>query len=73
MTSSEYRDGQEIFLLLTEDQARAALDDWIKGAWKCELRAVRSHKTPGSYVIRTFNAVWAARIVKWHGAKEVKY
>lgn len=70
---AEYKSGQEIYLLLGANQTKAVVEDWLNGGWKCDLWVSRSKKTPGCYVVRTFSAVWAARIVKWHGVKQVKY
>ncbi len=69
----EYKKGQEIFLLLNGDQVRAVLETWVEANWECDLHVCRSRNNPGKYVVRTLNAVWAACIVKWHGAEKVTY
>lgn len=69
----DYRDGQEIFLLLTKEQASAVVEAWIESQWTCDLRVCRSKQKPGMYVVRTFNVVWASYIIKWHGVEQATY
>ncbi len=71
--TEDYRDGQEIFLLLTKEQADAVLEAWVEGAWPCDLHMCRSKRKRGRYVVRTHDVVWASHIVKWHGAEQVTY
>ncbi len=68
-----FKQGQEIFLLLTKEQASSVLESWVEGNWTCDLHVCRSRQKPGMYVVRTFSPMWAAYIIRWHGVEQTTY
>lgn len=73
MSEQDYRQGMEIFLLLNADQVQSVMGTWVDCNWECDLRISRSRQHKGLYVIRTFNLMWANRIIKWYGCEKVTY
>ena len=68
-----YRDGMTIYLLLTADQCRSLVEDWVECNYRCPLHVERSKRNPGKYVVTTKCVLWAVRIIRWHGYEKVSF
>lgn len=70
---TKYQQGDTIWILVTDDQCKSIVSDWMECNYACPLNVSRSTKNKGMYVITTQNLMWACRIVQWIGYKEVTY
>lgn len=72
-TMERYKDGDTIYILLTNIQAESVLTEWLDGNRQCDLHVRRSKKTKGHVIVETLDPYWAARIVDWCGCQKVFY
>lgn len=66
-----YPSGTRFLLLLHHDDVVGILDDWFEGNFSCDLR-IRRAKTKGCVVVETTDALYAARIYRYHPDIRVK-
>ena len=70
--TTDYRDGDTIYLLLPGKEARGMLEDWLRAEdADCDLVVHRSHKNPGCVVVETRCLRWAYRVLRWYRVKQV--
>lgn len=70
---ANYKDGDTIWILVSEEQSKALAADWIESNYVCPLRMERSKKSNGMFVVTTKNLLWACRIIRWIGYQQVTY
>lgn len=71
MDMNGYREGMEVCILLSVEQCRGVVEDWMNCNYDCDLNIRRSKKRQGRFIVTTRSPIWAARIKKWHGCIEM--
>lgn len=70
---NKYKDGDTIFILMTEEQCKSVMREWLEQNYECDLNVMRSQKNKGKFVLKTKSLMWANRIIQWHGYEKVTY
>lgn len=68
-----YKEGDTIFILMTAEQCKSAMTEWLEYNYECDLNVMRSQKNRGQFVLKTKSLMWANRIIRWHGYLKVTY
>ena len=69
----KYKDGNTIFILMTAEQCKSVMREWLEQNYECDLNVLRSQKNKGKFVLKTKSLIWANRIIQWHGYEKVTY
>lgn len=69
----KYKDGDTIFILMTAEQCKSVMREWLERDYECDLNVMRSQKNKGKFVLKTKSLMWANRIIQWHGYEKVTY
>ena len=69
----KYKDGDTIFILMTAEQCKSVMREWLDQNYECDLDVMRSQKNKGKFVLKTKSLMWANRIIQWHGYEKVTY
>ena len=69
----KYKDGDTIFILMTAEQCKSVMREWLERDYECDLNVMRSLKNKGKFVLKTKSLMWANRIIQWHGYEKVTY
>lgn len=69
----KYKDGNTIFILMTAEQCKSVMREWLERDYECDLNVMRSRKNKGKFVLKTKSLMWANRIIQWHGYEKVTY
>lgn len=69
----KYKDGDTIFILMTAEQCKSVMREWLEQNYECDLNVMRSQKNKGKFVLKTKSPMWANRIIQWHGYEKVTY
>lgn len=69
----DYKDGDTIFILMTAEQCKSVMREWLELNYECDLTVTRSLKNKGKFVLKTKSLMWASRIIQWHGYVQVTY
>ena len=69
----KYKDGDTIFILMTAEQCKSVMREWLDQNYECDLDVMRSQKNKGKFVLKTKSLMWANRIIQWHGNEKVTY
>ena len=64
----KYKDGDTIFILMTAEQCKSVMREWLERDYECDLNVMRSQKNKGKFVLKTKSLMWANRIIQWHGS-----
>ena len=48
-----YKEGDTIFILMTAEQCKSAMTEWLEHNYECNLNVMRSQKNKGCFVIKT--------------------
>lgn len=70
---ARYQEGDTIWILVSAEQCRGLIWDWMETNYVCPLHVSKSKKHKGMFVVTTRSLMWASRIVRWIGYKEVTY
>ena len=70
---NKYKDGDTIFVLMTAEQCKSVMREWLEQNYECDLNVMRSQKNKGKFVLKTKSLMWANRIIQWHGYEKVTY
>lgn len=70
---NKYKDGDTIFILMTAEQCKSVMREWLEQNYECDLNVMRSQKNKGKFVLKTNSLMWANRIIQWHGYEKVTY
>lgn len=70
---NKYKDGDTIFILMTAEQCKSVMREWLERDYECDLNVMRSQKNKGKFVLKTKILMWANRIIQWHGYEKVTY
>nr|DAR08170.1 MAG TPA: hypothetical protein [Caudoviricetes sp.] len=70
---NKYKDGDTIFILMTAEQCKSVMREWLEQNYECDLNVMRSQKNKGKFVLKTKSLMWANRIIQWHGYEKVTY
>lgn len=70
---NKYKDGDTIFILMTAEQCKSVMREWLEQNYECDLDVMRSQKNNGKFVLKTKSLMWANRIIQWHGYEKVTY
>ena len=68
-----YKEGDTIFILMTEEQCKSVMREWLEHNYECDLNVMRSQKNKGKFVLKTKSLMWSNRIIQWHGYEKVTY
>ena len=69
----KYKDGDTIFILMTAEQCKSVMREWLERDYECDLNVMRSQKNKGKFVLKKKSLMWANRIIQWHGYEKVTY
>ena len=69
----KYKDGDTIFIVMTAEQCKSVMREWLEQNYECDLNVMRSQKNKGKFVLKTKSLMWANRIIQWHGYEKVTY
>lgn len=69
----DYKDGDTIFILMTAEQCKSVMREWLELNYECDLTVTHSLKNKGKFVLKTKSLMWANRIIQWHGYVQVTY
>ena len=58
----KYKDGDTIFILMTAEQCKSVMREWLEHNYECDLN-----------VLKTKSLMWSNRIIQWHGYEKVTY
>lgn len=70
---NKYKDGDTIFILMTAEQCKSVMREWLEQNYECDLNVMRSQKNKGKFVLKTKSLMWANRIIQWYGYEKVTY
>lgn len=70
---NKYKDGDTIFILMTAEQCKSVMREWLEQNYECDLNVMRSQKNKGKFVLKTKSLMLANRIIQWHGYEKVTY
>ena len=62
----KYKDGDTIFILMTAEQCKSVMREWLEHNYECDLNVMRSQKNKGKFVLKTKSLMWSNRIIQWH-------
>ena len=69
----KYKDGDTIFILMTAEQCKSVMREWLEQNYEGDLNVMRSQKNRGKFVLKTKSLMWTNRIIQWHGYEKVTY
>lgn len=49
----KYKDGDTIFILMTAEQCKSVMREWLEHNYECDLNVMRSQKNRGKFVLKT--------------------
>lgn len=49
----KYKDGDTIFILMTAEQCKSVMREWLERDYECDLNVMRSQKNKGKFVLKT--------------------
>ena len=55
----KYKDGDTIFILMTAEQCKSVMREWLEHNYE--------------FVLKTKSLMWSNRIIQWHGYEKVTY
>ena len=70
---NKYKDGDTIFILMTAEQCKSVMREWLEQKYECDLNVMRSQKNKGKFVLKTKSLLRANRMIQWHGYEKVTY
>ena len=56
----KYKDGDTIFILMTAEQCKSVMREWLEQNYECDLDVMRSQKNKGKFVLKTKSLMWAS-------------